>query len=327
MNKNVRLGLLLPMAGVLVAWLSMMIATYLDLGINVYDSALPRVEIKPSTYTVLIGFAIGSALVLWGFKKADALHSAGSSALVQAVYRFAGLTVVLALAADVVFAMVTFLGSLDSGAVASVSLVGRVFGTYVPILADAGLIVFVLLQATLYRKSQNVEASVEVSSAQKALALGYALPVLGTALAVIVGLVFYDIQRSSIQNWTWVVIQVIIGTSVVLGTRFAAKAKASTPVVRAPRVAGAVGAVRLNYVLSVVFAGVVAAMSFGFGTGAISSLRSYESCGEGPCVPKISGMTFDWWFNQMIPAFLLLVLVEVAVYLSITLRNKEETIA
>jgi len=35
-------------------------------------------------------------------------------------------------------------------------------------------------------------------------------------------------------------------------------------------------------------------------------------------------MTADWWINQMIPAFLLLVLVQVATYLAITSRNKSE---
>ena len=311
------------MAGVMVAWLSMMIATYLDLSVNNSYGVLPLVEIKPSTYTVLVGFAIGSGLVLWGFKKADAIHSSSTSPLVQAVYRFGGLMVVLALVADAIFAFATFLGSLETGSLATPTLTGRLFGVYLPILLDAALVVFVLLQATLYRKSQNVEAGVEVSAAQKALALGYALPVLGAALAIVIGLVFYDIQRSNIQNWTWVVIQLIIGTSVVLGTRFSAKARASKPVVRAPRVVGAVGAVRLNYVLSVVFAGVVAAMSFGFGTAAVSSLRNYGSCVDGPCTPTVDAVTLGWWFDQMIPAFLLLVLVEVSVYLSITLRNKE----
>lgn len=324
MNKNIRLGLLLPMAGVTVAWISMMVAAYLDLTIDNIN-AVVRVEVKPSTYTVLLGFAIASILVLWGFKKVDALHASNSSPLVQAVYRFGGLMVVLVLVADAIFAFVTFLGSLDLGPTGTITVMGRILGTYLPILLDAGLVVLVLLQSTLYRKSSNAEAGVEVSATQKALALGYALPVLGAALAIIIGLIFYDIQRSTIQNWTWVVIQLIIGTSVVLGTRFAAKARAAKPVERAPRVAGAVGAVRLNYVLSVVFAGVVAAMSFAFGNGAVSGLRNYGVCTTGYCPPTVDPMTFEWWFNQMIPAFILLVSVQVATYLAITLRNKQVT--
>jgi hypothetical protein len=82
--------------------------------------------------------------------------------------------------------------------------------------------------------------------------------------------------------------------------------------------------VTLNYVLSVVFAGVVSIMSFTFGVGAVNGLMNYPECPSGECAnPTVLPMTSDWWINQMIPAFLLLVLVQVATYLAITSRNKE----
>jgi hypothetical protein len=126
-----------------------------------------------------------------------------------------------------------------------------------------------------------------------------------------------------------VVIQLIIGISIILGTRFAAKARSAKPVVRAPRVVGAAGAVTLNYVLSLVFAGAVSVMSFSFALDAVAQLKSNNYCGETreSCVWNYAPMNAEWWFSKMVPAFLLLVLVEVAVYLVITSRNKAVTAA
>ena len=329
MNKNVRLGLVLPLVAVTVAWLAMVVAAYLDLGINFYDGTkYPNyVEVKPSTYVVLVGLALASGLVLWGFKSVDAVHAATEEPLTRAVYRFGGLMIVLALVFDAIFAFATFMSSFDMGMAsgAQTTVMGRLLGVYLPIILDAVLVVFVLLQATLWRKSSAVvDESEGMSATQKALAIGYALPIIGTALAIIIGLIVYDFQKSSLQTWTWVVIQLIIGTSIVFGTRFAAKARAAKPVVRAPRVVGAAGAVTLNYVLSLVFAGAVSVMSFAFATGAVSSLSSTE-CTNMDCVVVGNQMDADWWFNKMVPAFLLLVCVQVAVYLVITSRNKEVT--
>jgi hypothetical protein len=38
-------------------------------------------------------------------------------------------------------------------------------------------------------------------------------------------------------------------------------------------------------------------------------------------------MDADWWMNKMVPSFLLLVSVQVAIYLVIVSRNKEVTAA
>ena len=331
MNKNVRLGLVLPLVAVTVAWISMVLASYLDLGIN-YQSGSGYgnyVEVKASTYAVLIGLALASGLVLWGFKSVDVEHASSEAPLTRAVYRFAGLMIVLALVFDAVFAFVTFMSSFDMGMASGgqTTLTGRLLGVYLPIILDAALVVFVLLQSTLGRKSPSVaDGSAGMSATQKALAIGYALPIIGTALAIIIGLVVFDIQKSTLQTWTWVVIQAIIGTSIVLGTRFAAKARAAKPVVRAPRVVGAAGAVTLNYVLSLVFAGAVSVMSFAFATSAVSSLATVE-CIDDKCGLTRTVADADFWMNKMVPSFLLLVSVQVAIYLVIVSRNKEVTAA
>jgi hypothetical protein len=332
MNKNVRLGLVLPLVALTVAWLATIAAAFMDVQYSL-GKAAPNVRV--STYVVLAGLAAASLLVLWGFKLIDAEHHKNDSVpVVRATYRFAGLMIVLALAFDVIFAFVTFINSFNQGNFTvggpgnQISLLDRFLGVYLPIILVAGLIVFVLLQATLFRKSSAVEGSETkgMSETQKALAIGYALPIIGTALAVILGIAVYDAQRSSLQGWTWVLIQLLVGASIVLGTRSAAKARLAKPVVREPRVLGAVGAVTLNYVLSVVFAGVVSIMSFTFAQAAVSSLVNYPPCIDEVCKdPSILTATPDWWINQMIPAFLLLVLVEAATYLAITSRNKTIT--
>ena len=330
MNKNVRLGLVLPLVGVTVAWVALVIAAYLDLRNNFFTSTgYPTVvPVKVSTYVVLAGLAIASGLALIGFKLADAEHLKSETPIVRATYRFTGLTIVLALAFDVIFAFTTFIDSLNSSGVyyrTPPTVWERFLGVYLPIILVAGLIVYVLLQATLFRKSSPVQGTETkgMSETQKALAIGYALPIIGTAIAVIIGIAVFDAQRTSIQGWTWVLILLLVGSSIVFGTRSAAKAKLAKPVVRAPRVVGAAGAVTLNYVLSVVFAAVVSIMSFTFGVSAINGLANYVECPSGDCAnPTILPMSTDWWINQMIPAFLLLVLVQAATYLAITSRHK-----
>ena len=326
MNKNVRLGLVLPLVGVTVAWVGMVLAAIFDLPYDYSNSP----EVKASTYTVLAGLAIGAILCLWSFKRADAAHADGETPLVRAEYRFNGLMVIVAMVFLAIFALATFMNSFGNSSMTAVTLGGRFLGTYLPIILAAGLEVFVLLQSTLYRKSSPVEGAEGkgMSATQKALAIGYALPILGTAFAVIIGLVVYDIQGQKLETWSWVIIQAIIGTSIVLGTRYAAKARSAKPVVRAPRVVGAAGAVTLNYVLSLVFAGVVSIMSFSFATDAVMSLRKYDCWkSQEPCPITFDSMDAEWWTGKMLPAFFLLLLVEFAVYLVITSRNKEVTSA
>jgi MFS family permease len=304
------------------------LAAYLDLGINQYYNSESMVEVRPSTYVVLVGLVIGSLLALWGFKRADAAHAIDEkTTLIRAEYRFTALLIILGMVFLAIFAISTFMGSFTSYYPApGPTVFGRIFGVYLPIVLAAGAVVFVLLQATLYRKTSPVEGTEDkgLSATQKALAIGYAVPIIGTALAIIIGLVVYDTQNQRLETWAWVVIQLIIGGSIYLGTRSAAKARSAKPVVKPPRVAGAAGAVTLNYVLSLVFAGVVSIMSFSFATMAVSRLVFYPNCGEGsePCQPEILAVSAQWWFNDMIPAFLLLVLVQVATYLVIVTRNK-----
>jgi Na+-translocating ferredoxin:NAD+ oxidoreductase RnfA subunit len=324
--KNRRMGMTLPLIAVQITWWALLLASYLDLPI----AKTGNPEIKLSTYVVLGALVIGSLMVLAGFKDADARHAASDAPLERAVYRFAGLMIVLSLAALTIFAFATFIGSFNTVAVVgsgnSTTLVGRLVGVYLPIIIAAGAIVFVLLESMMKRKSAPVE-SAEMSETQKALAFGYSLPILGTAFAVILGLIFYDAQGQKLEIWSWVVIQAIVAASLVLGTRSAAKARTAKAVPKPAKVNGAAGAVILNYVISIVFSGVVGVMSFSYAQSAIDYLRGQDVCVDNACTNTRTithSIDASWWFQKMLPAWVLLLLVEAAIYFVITARNKSE---
>ena len=136
-----------------------------------------------------------------------------------------------------------------------------------------------------------------------------------TALAIILGLAFWDIQGQRLDNWVWVVIQAIVAAGLVFGTRAAVSAKAAKPVAVKPRVsgAGAAGAVTLNFVLSIVFGGVVTLMSFVLGGEAFGRLGT----------EPYKGVDGPWVLDQMLPSYAMIVLVTFGVYTTIVARHGE----
>jgi hypothetical protein len=76
----------------------------------------------------------------------------------------------------------------------------------------------------------------------------------------------------------------------------------------------------LNFVLSIIFSSVVGIMSFVYGLAAIDKLaiRGYTDKGE---TFELMPVTAGWLITDFIPALLLLLLAEAAVYLTVTLRN------
>jgi heme/copper-type cytochrome/quinol oxidase subunit 2 len=193
-------------------------------------------------------------------------------------------------------------------------------------------VVYVLLSAFVFRhdgvKNKDGEKA-RMSEVQKALALGYAIPILATAVAIILGLVVYDITRTNLQIWVWVIIITIVASGVVLGTRFANKARTAKPEKPKPKTALAAGAASLNFVLSIVFGATVSIMAFSFGAEGISKLRVWPEipadCKFTECnpVPTLSSPSWQWLLEEMAPAKVLLLLAIVGIYLTITERNKE----
>jgi hypothetical protein len=168
-----------------------------------------------------------------------------------------------------------------------------------------------------------------LSAEQKELAYGYAIPILTTAFAIILGLAVYDITRTNLQIWVWVIIIAIVGYGIVMGTHFASKAKAARPTPPKPKTALAAGAANLNFVLSIVFGGVVSIMAFIFGSEAINKLQGWQAVSSinGQSYPTIAAPDIKWYLEDLAPAKVLLLLAVIGVYLSITERHRKRETA
>jgi hypothetical protein len=321
----------LPLIGLVVAWAFFMAAQYSDLYVSIDYANAP--EVKLSTYLFLTGIAAGSIAAMLGQNLAirARLELGEDNRLARAAHRFGNLAVIIGLAAGAVFAIGNFLSAFNLFQGRTESLWLRFLGVYLPILLATALVVVVLLRAFVFRKDlkdQNEQGEKKgLSEAQKALGLGYAVPILATAAAIIFGLVVYDVTRTNLEVWVWVIIQVIVVIGIVAGTRFASKAKAAKPAAPKPRTALAAGASTLNFVLSIVFGAAVTIMSFTFGSAAIEKLRVWPQYidGKEPTTtePTISPLTWSWLIDEMLPAKVLLILAVVGIFWTITERNKE----
>lgn len=311
MNSKLRIALLLPLVGLLATWSMYLTAAYID---------LPRgwrpEGISWSIYFYLGGIVVVALASSFAFKISDALHVVTPTGITRSVYRFNGLAVVLSMAAGAVFAIGTFLESFGSG------LMGRggdkLIEVYLPIILVTAVVVFVLLQATVFRKSE-VEEGAPADPRKRALGLAWSLPIIGTALALIIGLIAYAPNRE-VETWVWVLIQVVILASIILGTNFAVKARTTKRMAVRERVVGA-GAMNLNFVLSIIFSAVVGISSFIFGFAAIEKLAVRDYLSEAAIT--FAPFSFSWLVTDFIPALILLLLAEAAVFITVTLRNRE----
>ncbi len=330
----------LPLIGLLVAWLSFMGATLANLYVpqpqygpngNVFFKE-EIFQVAPYLFLLGIAAVAVSSLLAQGLAIKAREQSQDSSSLARAAHRFSTLGIIVGLAGGAIFAIGNFLGAFNSYAGRSESAFLRIFSVYVPILLATGLVVYVLLAAFVFRHDESTNTDgvkQKMSEAQKALGLGYAVPILATAVAIIFGLGVYDVTRTNLQVWVWVIIIAIVAAGVVWGTRFAAKAKSAKAAPPKPRTALAAGAANLNLVLSIIFGSVVTIMAFAFGTDAISKLQTWPqppvNCEGVDCAtePIITGPTWNWFIQELAPAKVLLLLAVVGIYVTITERNKE----
>ena len=336
--RSAKRSIILPLAGLALAWLFFMAGFFTDLlvTINQYQTDnFGERELRWSTYLFFLGIAAVAITSLLGQRVALALRQQDDFPLARSAHRFANLGIILSLVAGAIFAIGNFLGAFGGYDRDAPGLV-RIFGVYVPIVLATALVVTILLLGFVFRKDApdlRNEQNEDLKNKQRAVGLAYASPILGTAIAILFGLAVYDITRTELDVWIWVIIQLIIAVSILIGTRFAAKAKlvAVTPKPRQPGVA----AVNLNLVLSILFGVVVTAMAFGFGGSAIDSLVDWdaywearaplETKGEGfvAMAPEFRGADLAWWLGDMLPALVLLTLAEFGIYKSIVTRNQE----
>ena len=342
-NKLSKLAILAPLVGLIGGWKFFMFAIYAGLFVYpIYDAQGmyqgDEQIIRPSTYLFLSGIVIFGLLALYGQRlalRARALAGVDNS-LARAAHRFTNFTVIVSLVAGAVFAIGNFLGAFNTYIDREEDLTVRLFDVYVPILLATGLVVYILLRAFVFRKQVVKGAKKEgMSESEKALGLGYAVPIIFTAIAIIFGLVVYDVTRTDLEVWVWVIIQVIIVSGILLGTRFSTKARSAKAAAPRPRPTLAAGAANLNFVLSIVFGVVVSIMSFSFGAMAIETLRVYPPYEEPAPGEEFSAIwtwtvapiSVGWFIEQMLPAIVLLVLAAAGTYLSITERNKVALVA
>ena len=324
----VKRSIALPLIGLTAVWSLMMFANWFSMvSQENYDSL-----VKPTVYIYLVAFAVGtfSALIAHGWA-VKSLSEDETDGLSRAAVRFTVLAVVIGLAVTTIFALTTFLSAFNFSS-QSANVGQRLLWTYLPILLATGVVVYVLLRAFVFRSgvaAADGEDKPKMSERQKALALGYAVPILSTAFAIILGLFIYDATRTNLDTWVWVLIIAIVGLGVIYGTRFAARARQARVEAPKPKTALAAGAATVNFVLSIVFGAVVSIMSFTMGATAIEKLRVYpdyvEGANEQP-MPTVSAPTLEWWVQDMAPAVVLLLLAAAGIYLSITERHRKQNL-
>lgn len=331
----------IPLIGEIWAWVFFVAAIYADQRQNQYfpiNKPQPELGVTEyvhaSTYLFLIAIAGFAVAALVGRELAGTARKefGETNRLARAAERFATLALVIGLAFGAIYAIGKFMSAFNRYNGQGENLGIRLLDVYLPILLATALVVFVILRAFVFGQSQHDSGEKDkrgLTEVQKALGLGYAVPILTTAGAIIFGLVVYDITRTNLQVWVWVLIQVFVVSGIVAGTRFASKAKGAKA---QPRPAQgrflAAGAASLNFILSIVFGGVVSIMAFSFGSAAIDKLQNFPQYDEfgniiGDDTVTLNAVSFDWFLNELLPAVVLLLLAVVGIYWTINARNAE----
>jgi hypothetical protein len=337
--KSAKRAILLPLVGLTIAWLLAVLGAVTDLFVEVDtfrgDGSYQQV-VRASIYLIFLAITSVAVFSLFGQRIALKLRIENDFLLARAAHRFANLAIILSLLAGAVFAIGNFLGAFGDYNRDASALV-RIFGVYVPIVLTTALVVTILLFGFVFRKDApdlKHEQDEDRVKKQRAVGLAYASPIIGTAFAIIFGLVVYDVTRTTLDVWIWVIIQLIIAGSILIGTRFAAQAKLAAPEVPKPRRQG-VAAVNLNFVLSILFGVVVTIMAFSYGVGAVGELIDWNSYYENQPAfeegkqqvftpPPVMTPDLAWWFGKMLPAVVLLALAEIGIYKSLVSRNQEQ---
>jgi heme/copper-type cytochrome/quinol oxidase subunit 2 len=338
--SQVQKAIVLPLIGEVWAWLFFIATTFANQIDSEWSYRVASFTVGSSNehvhlgnYLLLVAIAGFSFTALAGQRLAIASRAelGEQNALARAAQRFTTLAIVVGLAFGAIFAIGNFLGAFGSSLSNAQNALIRILDVYLPILLATGMVVFVILRAFVFREGEHQEGEKDkrgLTATQRALGLGYAMPIITTAVAIIFGLVVYDVTKTTLQVWVWVLIQIIVVAGVIQGTRFAAKAKQG--VVRPPRERRvlAAGAAGLNFVLSIVFGGVVSIMAFSFGSDAVGKLQNYpEYDANGNVIGSdkitLDPITLTWVFNDLLPALVLLGLAVVGIYWTLVTRNAE----
>jgi heme/copper-type cytochrome/quinol oxidase subunit 2 len=328
MNKTLKTAIAFVIVGIDIAWLGMVLANYAGLyeapQYNEFGQIISGSDslTRASTYIFLIalaGFALFSGLAYRLSDHEVAKKVQGS----VPVFKFATVSVIVALVSLAIFAISAFFASFNVYGPTK-GLGDQLLGVYLPIVLAAAVCVVLLLSATVYRKSEvKVEAvSKEQKKAKREAALAFVYPIVGTTIALIIGLAVYSFRRENPQVWIWVLILAIVGGSIAMGTIYAARTKTSNPKARAvaPKKNGS-AALTLNFVLVVIFVVIVTLMSFTFGIAAIQELRQYMEYPNNGNGTVIRAIDLEWFFKSMLPAVVILAITNVTTSIAVRIRS------
>lgn len=298
MNATVsrtRASLLIVLLGGTLGWIFFIAGTYGDLVLRnrytadeLYGNE-PVSLVYPSKYfTFLAVAALAVATLIAKRRLLRAQETAGSGRFHASVLIFTNVAMIVSLALAAVAGVSVFMSGFFNGFQTTEAL-PRVLDVYVPILLYTALLVGVILTGFVFLRHPAPPATAHHETAHalssdsaptessRSLGFAYAIPIIAAAIALILGLIVYDITKTAPEVWIWVIIVSIVALGVVLGTRSARHAAdtahpGESDTSHAPDVT--VGAINLNLVLSVVFAVVVSIMALGYGTSAVNSLQS-----------------------------------------------------
>lgn len=290
MSTPTKTPVVLILGAAVISWSLFMIALYTDLFVeDVFEDGIrvgQEPPVSPSTYLFFVAVAVFGVAAVWSQRLAikQRVERGSAERSSRGAHRFATLSIIIGLAISTVLGISVFLEGF-SGYRDEESLIVRTFTTYLPIVLYTALLVVVILMGFVFRsdtlpKSHDkvpedaIDAGEPVAAgSQRDLGAAYAIPIIAAAIALIFGLVVYDITGTSLQVWVWVIIQFLIGSGVIAGTIFGERAVAQGPTSQSSRSRVTRSARGLNFVLSIVFAGIVTVMAFGYGGSAIDSLR------------------------------------------------------
>ncbi len=293
-------AILITLTSAILGWMLFIAALMVDIATEVQystDFAFgPEAAsvIRPSAYVFVAAIAVFALGALWARKRVERalIPQARNSTLLLPAHRFTGTAIVISLVLATWLAVAVFFSSFFTTAPATIPLDVRLWNTYVPIILYTALVVSVLLSAFVFGKHQFAKAarpeaptpepSVPAAPTpqnepdtrqRRFIALGFAVPIIAVAVALIFGLIVFDVTETALEAWIWVIIQLLIAVGLIFGTWFTRRAFDAMSETRVATSGVVVGAKNLNFVLSIVFAAVVTLMSLGYGASAAEQLR------------------------------------------------------
>lgn len=165
------------------------------------------------------------------------------------------------------------------------------------------------------------------SQARNQLAQGYAMPIAGAALGTITGLMLNDVLPDRYEAWSWVVVQLLLGVALVIGTR--ASTLARNFELSKKKKMNANGARIMNFVLSIIWSAVVGISSLIFISVAVENLKLrtwIENADKMGGYEKITMLPLDaeTFVRDFLPAGLLLAIFVLGTLMWLVNRAREE---